>query len=95
MTEEIDWFLFTKRAAAAINELNAWLLDQCILLRQSEQASGAGPKGRSRRSSRPSARSSCRAVPVDGFRATQASVSKTCLVRQLRQSGARLADQIG
>jgi hypothetical protein len=34
-------------------------------------------------------------VPFDGFHATQASVSKTCLVRQLRQSGARLPDQIG
>ena len=73
---------FTPRLRVkSYEELNAWLLDQCVAYAKAHRH----PELRDRRSGRCSRRSGpvwCRyAGRFDGFHAMQASVSKTCLVR--------------
>jgi transposase len=74
--------LFTPRLrVTSYDELNAWLLDQCILYAKANKHPelAEGTIWQVFEAERP------QLVPIgcrfDGFRATQASVSKTCLVR--------------
>jgi hypothetical protein len=74
--------LFAPRLrAASYDELNAWLLDQCVAYAKANKHPEAADRTiwEAFEAERP------KLVPIsgpfDGFRATQASVSKTCLVR--------------
>jgi transposase len=74
--------LFTPRLrVASYEELNAWLLDQCIAYARANRH----PEQTDRTIWQVFEAERAQLVPVgsrfDGFRATQASVSKTCLVR--------------
>jgi transposase len=74
--------LFTPRLrVASYEELNAWLLDQCIAYAKANRH----PEQTDRTIWQVFEAERAQLVPIssrfDGFRATQASVSKTCLVR--------------
>jgi hypothetical protein len=74
--------LFTPRLrVASYEELNAWLLDQCVVYAKANKH----PELTDRTIWQAFEAERSQLVPVgsrfDGFRATQASVSKTCLVR--------------
>ena len=74
--------LFTPRLrVASYEELNAWLLDQCIAYARANRH----PEQTDRTIWQVFEAERAQLVPIgsrfDGFRATQASVSKTCLVR--------------
>src|SRR6266446_5052966 len=74
--------LFTPRLrVASYEELNAWLLDQCIAYARGNRH----PEQTDRTIWQVFEAERAQLVPIgsrfDGFRATQASVSKTCLVR--------------